>query len=399
MERRTFIQALATSTYGVKAYANAPVADNVKAKNIIYIYLDGGMSHIDTFDPKDDKEVMGDTEKIITRGDFQIGNRLPKLAEVMNKAVVIRSTTSKTGAHQQAQYLSRTSYKQLGTITHPSLGSWVSHVSNRDKAIPDFVLVNGISTHPGSGFLPKSQSPLPIVDPKDGLKNSKVDDKLQERMALLKVINKKISAPIADTYNEFYDDTVRFLKSKDLELFDISKEPATKRERYGTSRLGQGLLLAKRLVRGDIKFIEVSSGGWDTHTDNFTKLDDRVKELDDGVSALVEDLESEGLLDSTLIVIATEFGRTPKINVNTGRDHYPKAYSTVLIGAGVKGGMAYGETDDTASKVIKDSATISDINATVAHLAGLNVKKEYLSPTGRPFELADKGKIITSILS
>ena len=399
MERRTFIQALATSTYGVKAYANAPVADNVKAKNIIYIYLDGGMSHIDTFDPKDDKEVMGDTEKIITRGDFQIGNRLPKLAEVMNRAVVIRSTTSKTGAHQQAQYLSRTSYKQLGTITHPSLGSWVSHVSNRDKAIPDFVLVNGISTHPGSGFLPKSQSPLPIVDPKDGLKNSKVDDKLQERMALLKVINKKISAPIADTYNEFYDDTVRFLKSKDLELFDISKEPATKRERYGTSRLGQGLLLAKRLVRGDIKFIEVSSGGWDTHTDNFTKLDDRVKELDDGVSALVEDLESEGLLDSTLIVIATEFGRTPKINVNTGRDHYPKAYSTVLIGAGVKGGMAYGETDDTASKVIKDSATISDINATVAHLAGLDVKKEYLSPTGRPFELADKGKIITSILS
>ena len=182
-------------------------------------------------------------------------------------------------------------------------------------------------------------------------------------------------------------------------MFDISKEPSTKRERYGTSRLGQGLLLAKRLVRGDIKFIEVSSGGWDTHTDNFTKLDDRVKELDDGVSALVEDLESEGMLDSTLIVIATEFGRTPKINVNTGRDHYPKAYSTVLIGAGVKGGMAFGETDDTASKVIKDAATISDINATVAHLAGLDVEKEYLSPTGRPFELADKGNIITSILS
>ena len=105
------------------------------------------------------------------------------------------------------------------------------------------------------------------------------------------------------------------------------------------------------------------------------------------------------MLDSTLIVIATEFGRTPKINVNTGRDHYPKAYSTVLIGAGVKGGMAYGETDDTASKVIKDPATISDINATVAHLAGLDVTKEYSSPSGRPFELADKGKIITNILS
>jgi uncharacterized protein (DUF1501 family) len=218
-------------------------------------------------------------------------------------------------------------------------------------------------------------------------------------MALLKVINSKINAPIADTYNEFYDDTVRFLKSKDLELFDISKEPAAKRERYGTSRLGQGLLLAKRLVKGDIKFIEVSSGGWDTHTDNFTKLDDRVKELDDGVSALVQDLESEGLLDSTLIVIATEFGRTPKINVNTGRDHYPKAYSTVLIGAGVKGGMSYGETDNTASKVIKDPVTISDINATIAHLAGLDVLTKHASPSGRPFELADKGKIITDIVT
>jgi hypothetical protein len=399
MKRRTFIEALAATTYGVKAYANAPVADNVKAKNIIYICLDGGMSHIDTFDPKDDKEVMGDTEKILTRGDFQIGHRLPKLAEVMDKAVVINSTTSKTGAHQQAQYLSRTSYRQIGTITHPALGSWVSHISDRDKAIPDFVLVNGISTHPGSGFLPKSQSPLPIVDPKSGLKNSKVDDKLQERMALLKVINSKIKAPIADTYNEFYDNTVRFLKSKDLELFDIAKEPSKKRARYGESRLGQGLLLAKRLVKGDIKFVEVSSGGWDTHTDNFTKLDDRVKELDDSVSALVEDLASEGLLDSTLIVIATEFGRTPKINANTGRDHYPKAYSTVLIGAGVKGGMSYGETDDTASTVIKDPVTISDINATVAHLAGLDAEKEYLSPTGRPFEVADKGKVITDILS
>ncbi len=199
MERRTFIQALAASTYGVKAYADTPVADNVKAKNIIYIYLDGGMSHIDTFDPNDDQGGMGDTANMGNRGGGQIGHRLPKVAEVMNKAVVIRSTTSKTGAHQQAQYLSRTSYKQLGTITHPSLGSWVSHISDRDKAIPDFVLVNGISTHPGSGFLPKNQSPLPIVDPKDGLKNSKVDDKLQERMALLKVINKKINATIADT--------------------------------------------------------------------------------------------------------------------------------------------------------------------------------------------------------
>ena len=398
MDRRIFLQALAATTYGVKALDAKPI-DNVKAKNIIYICLDGGMSHIDSFDPKDDEDVMGDTTKIFTSGDFQIGHRLPKLAEVMEYASVIRSTTSKTGAHEQAQYLNRTSFKQLGSITHPSLGSWVSHLSNRNKTIPDFVLVSGSSAHPGAGFLPKVKAPLPIVDPNSGLQNAKTDSKLSERMALLKEINKRVNSPIADSYNEFYDNTVKFLKSDDLELFDISKEPAKNRERYGSSRLGQGLLLAKRLVQGDVRFIEVNNGGWDTHTDNFTSLDNKLKELDDAVSSLVLDLKAEGLLETTLIAIVTEFGRTPTINVNNGRDHYPQAYSTVLIGAGVKGGYAIGETDKTASKILGDSYTISDINATIAHLAGLDVEQEHFSPSGRPFELADKGKIIKDVMA
>ena len=397
MDRRIFIQALAATTYGVKTLDAKPLIET-KAKNIIYICLDGGMSHIDSFDPKDDKDVMGDTTKIFTSGDFEIGHRLPKLAEVMEYASVIRSTTSKTGAHEQAQYLNRTSFKQLGSITHPSLGSWINHLSNRDKTIPDYVLVSGASAHPGSGFLPKVKSPLPIVDPNSGLRNARSDDRLNQRMALLKEINKRVNSPIADSYNEFYDNTVKFLKSDDLVLFDISKEPQKNRERYGNTRLGQGLLLAKRLVQGDIRFIEVNNGGWDTHTDNFTSLDNKLKELDDAVSSLVLNLKEEGLLDSTLVVIATEFGRTPNINVNNGRDHHPQAYSTVLIGAGVKGGIAVGKTDKTASKVITDPYTISDINATIAHLAGLDIEKEHFSPSGRPFELADKGKIIKEVI-
>ena len=198
--------------------------------------------------------------------------------------------------------------------------------------------MSGASAHPGSGFLPKVKAPLPIVDPKSGLQNAKADSKLNERMALLREVNKHISSPIANSYNQFYDNTVEFLKSKDLELFDISKEPQENRDRYGDTRLGQGLLLSKRLVQGDVRFIEVNNGGWDTHTDNFNNLDRKLKELDDAVSSLVLNLEEEGLLDSTLVVIATEFGRTPKINVNDGRDHHPQAYSTVMIGAGIKGG-------------------------------------------------------------
>ena len=400
MKRRHFINTLAASTYGLKTLdaKEAPIAS--KAKNVIYICLDGGMSHIDTFDPKDNKEVMGDTTKISTNvSGIEIGNRLPKLAEVVDKMSIIRSTTSKTGAHEQAQYLNRTSYRQIGSIVHPSLGSWVAHLQERERDIPDYVLISGSSAHPNSGFLPKVKSPLPIVDPQGGLRNSKVDSKLEERMRILREINSSLRSPLASEYNQFYDNTVRFLKSKDLELFDLTKESSDVRAKYGDTRLGQGCLLAKRLIKGDIKFIEINNGGWDTHVDNFTKLDNKLKEVDDALSALVLDLDSEGLLDSTLIALVTEFGRTPNINVNDGRDHHPQCYSTVLIGAGVKGGYVAGETNKTASKVTKDPYTISDINATIAHLLGIKTEEEKISPSGRPFKVANKGSIIKDIIS
>ena len=400
MKRRQFITTLAASTYGLKTLdaKDAPIAS--KAKNVIYICLDGGMSHIDTFDPKDDKDVMGDTTKISTNVDgIELGNRLPKLAEVVDKMSIIRSTTSKTGAHEQAQYLNRTSYRQIGSIVHPSLGSWVAHLQERERDIPDYVLISGSSAHPNSGFLPKVKSPLPIVDPQGGLRNSKVDNKLEERMRILRELNSSLKAPLASEYNQFYDNTVRFLKSKDLELFDLTKESSDIRAKYGDTKLGQGCLLAKRLIKGDVKFIEINNGGWDTHVDNFTKLDNKLKEVDDALSALVLDLASEGLLDSTLIALVTEFGRTPNINVNAGRDHHPQCYSTILIGAGVKGGYIAGETNKTASKVTKDPYTISDINATIAHLLGIKTEEEKISPNGRPFKVANKGSVIKDILS
>lgn len=400
MKRRHFITTLAASTYGLKTLdaKDAPIAS--KAKNVIYICLDGGMSHIDTFDPKDDKDVMGDTTKISTNVDgIELGNRLPKLAEVVDKMSIIRSTTSKTGAHEQAQYLNRTSYRQIGSIVHPSLGSWVAHLQERERDIPDYVLISGSSAHPNSGFLPKVKSPLPIVDPQGGLRNSKVDSKLEDRMRILRELNSGLKAPLASEYNQFYDNTVRFLKSKDLELFDLTKESSDIRAKYGDTKLGQGCLLAKRLIKGDIKFIEINNGGWDTHVDNFTKLDNKLKEVDDALSALVLDLDSEGLLDSTLIALVTEFGRTPSINVNEGRDHHPQCYSTVLIGAGVKGGYVAGETNKTASKVTKDPYTISDINATIAHLLGIKTEEEKISPNGRPFKVANKGEIIKTVLT
>ena len=402
MNRRLFINSLAGLAFGVTALKGAVKTPNPKVKNVIYIYLDGGMSHIDSFDPKDDAEVKGNTKKIGTNvAGIEIGHRLPKLAETMDKICIIRSMNSKTGAHGPAQYLNRTSYRQIGTIVHPSLGSWVAHLKDRKRAIPDYVLVSGSSAHPKAGFLPRIKSPLPIVDPNVGLRNVRTDNHLKERMGLLKSLNANIVSkkyPIVKEYSDFYDDTLKFLKSEDLNLFDLSREDPKKREAYGKTKLGQGCLLAKRLITGDVQFIEINNGGWDTHVDNFTKLDSKHKELDDALSALTLDLEAEGLLDSTLIVLSSDFGRTPRINVNSGRDHHPQCYSTLMIGAGVKGGVVIGESDKKASKVVSKAYNIADLNRTVAHLVGIDTEEEHISPVGRPFTVAEKGDIIKEVL-
>ena len=233
------------------------------------------------------------------------------------------------------------------------------------------------------------------------MRNVRTDRHLEERTQLLNSLNADIVSkkyPIVKEYSDFYDDTLKFLKSEDLNLFDLSREDPKKREAYGKTKLGQGCLLAKRLITGDVQFIEINNGGWDTHVDNFTKLDSKHKELDDALSALTLDLEAEGLLDSTLIVLSSDFGRTPRINVNSGRDHHPQCYSTLMIGAGVKGGVVIGESDKKASKVVSKAYNIADLNRTVAHLVGIDVEEEHISPVGRPFTVAQKGDIIKEVL-
>ena len=396
MNRRLFIQTLAASTYGLKTLdaKDAPIAS--KAKNVIYICLDGGMSHIDSFDPKDDKEVMGDTTKISTKvSGIELGNRLPKLAEVVDKMSIIRSTHSKTGAHEQAQYLNRTSYRQIGSIVHPSLGSWVAHIQDREKDIPDYVLISGSSAHPNSGFLPKVKSPLPIIDPNGGLKNSKVDNKLEERMNILREINSKFKAPLASEYNEFYDNTVRFLKSKDLELFDLTKENPEARSRYGNTKLGQGCLLARRLIEHDVRCVEVVKRGWDTHAE---MPEDKARDMDKAFAALMQDLTNTGLIDSTIVVLATEFGRNPNIKPdNLGRDHWAKAFSCVIGGGGLKTGQIIGSTD-RGHEVMENKIEIPDLHTTIATAMGMPAKEIVMSESKRPFNVGYKGKVISELI-
>ena len=188
------------------------------------------------------------------------------------------------------------------------------------------------------------------------------------------------------------------MKSKDLKAFDLSEEKDNLRESYGEDNFGQGVLLARRLVERQVRFVEVQLGGWDTHQNNFTRVPERTAILDQALSALLDDLSKRGMLDETLVVLATEFGRTPIINVNEGRDHYPKAFSCMLAGGGIKGGQVWGKTDKEGREVVEQKVEIPDFNATIAYSLGLPLDQIIYSSTMRPFTLTDKGQPITQLI-
>ncbi|MFP6900714.1 MAG: DUF1501 domain-containing protein, partial [Opitutales bacterium] len=199
-------------------------------------------------------------------------------------------------------------------------------------------------------------------------------------------------------YSDMYADAVRLMKSGDLKAFDLNEEPANLREAYGEENFGQGVLLARRLVERQVRFIEVQLGGWDTHQSNFIRAPERCAILDQALSALLNDLDKRGMLDETLVVLATEFGRTPNINVNEGRDHYPKAFSCMLAGGGIRGGQVWGKTDPEGREVVEQRVEIPDFNATIAYALGLPLDEIVYSPTRRPFTLSDKGQPLTQLL-
>lgn len=414
--RRHFMASVAKGCLGVSvmpvfsSLGAQPVPMAGNAKHLIYLFMQGAMSHLDTFDTKPGAETQGETRSISTAvSGVQFGNGLPGLAKRANQLAVIRSMTTETGAHEQGQYLMRTSYKQIGSIRHPFMGSWLQKVKGKlNKDLPGSVTVGGANRHPGAGYLPADFSPAPVGSAAAGLQNIKspgyVSDKLlDKRLRLTKRFErdfwKKYKHREVQAYLDYYNEAVKLLKSKDLVAFDIKKEKEEVRKNYGENRIGQGCLLARRLVQKGVRCVEVEYGSWDHHRDVFTTLPDRCAELDTAVSALLDDLKSSGLLKDTMIVIGTEFGRTPKINQNAGRDHHPGAFSCVLAGAGVKGGTIYGKTDKTGTSVEDDGVYPADLNATIAYGLGLPIEQEFKSDTGRPFKIAHEGSPLKELFS
>ena len=418
LSRRAFVERFAKAAFGVSllpvigALRAAERTVGGKAKSVIFLYLRGGLSHIDTFDPKPGKPEMGGVQAIATSADgVQISEWFPRMAKQMHHLSLIRSMTSTQGIHDRGNYLAHTSYFMTPTITHPSLGSWaVKLLGSANPVLPGNILINGSSQHPRSGYMPVNLAPLSIVDPGAGLQNAVLPAKSTEsdfgrRAALAQAVGARFvqQTPHRDAaaYLKVQEDAVAVMKSEDLKVFDISRESAETQAAYGTHTFGKGCLLARRLVESGVRFIEVEdSHNWDTHNDQIKSMENMAPTTDQAMAALLEDLHQRGLLESTLVVMATEFGRTPRIsNETAGRGHHPGVFTWWLAGAGMKGGYVHGSSDEIGERVAEKPVTMQDSNATIAQAMGIDLQHIEQSPSGRPFTVADKGKPLIELFA
>lgn len=377
-----------------------------KAKHVILLWMNGGPSHIDTWDPKTGK-VAGPHKAIKTNvPNVMISEHLPKLATKANKLAIVRGMTSKEGNHQRAQYFLRTGYPPTPTVAHPSLGGWVSkRMGEPATGLPSFVSLGGPSI--GGGFFGVQHGPFVVQQPGSMPQNiasaPDVDTaRYEARKSLLADMDESFAAQTGDSKVEgrraLYGKADRLMHATALDTFDVTKESQSVRVAFGDTPFGKGCLTAARLVGSGVRFVEVTLDGWDTHQNNFDRTKRLMGIMDPAMSALLDDLERRGLADETLVVWMGDFGRTPRINGNDGRDHHPAAWSAVLAGAGIRGGTVHGETDAEGGKVVKDAVPVPNLLATIATVLGLDPDDTAVSPAGRPISLTDHGVPVKSLL-
>ena len=402
MKRREFL----TSTAGVLGLLQTLKANQEEikknGKSAILLWMGGGPSTMDIWDLKPDAPTGGPFRPIGTTGDVQICEHMPLMAKQMHNMAIIRSMSTREADHMRGRYYMHTGYVPNPSMEHPSYGSVLSHQLRRDDIeIPQFVTVGGGSM--GAGFLGAQYNPFSVNS--DGrIRNldMKVDARLMQRAYALDLIENNFinqkRGSLAKDHQSVLKRTFNLLTSEQMEAFKIAGEPEPVKERYGDNGFGKGCLMARRLVEVGVPFIEVNLGGWDNHQNIHPTLrDNKLPVLDQGMSALVEDLEQRELLKDTAIIWMGEFSRTPRINGNAGRDHWARSWSVVVGGAGMNGGIAVGETSADGTKVITDPYSSQDVMASVCKALGISLSTTFTSNSGRPMKIANSGKIIKEL--
>ena len=412
----------------------AAAPERRRPKACILLWMAGGPSHIDTFDPKPEApaDIRGEFSAIETSvTGIRISEHFPRFARLMQHAAILRGMSTQESDHKLATYQLHTGYQnRAGAVSFPSLGALVSkELGRQDVALPNFITIGrGPQEALTSGFLGPDHQPLTVNDPIRGLdfvEPAGEPAQFRRQLELLQgfdaAFHVRHQSPAAEAHHKAVERAVRLMNSQQKEAFDVSREPASLRDLYSppagapgsapaasggkmgkivssgasAGSFGQGCLMARRLVEAGVPFVEVVMGdgvGWDTHRDNFPRVRSLSLECDAAMAALVTDLQSRGLLDSTLVVWMGEFGRTPQCT-GGGRNHWAKAWSTVLIGGGIRGGQVIGQTDRDGATVVDRPISVPDFLATICTILGIDYKRINRPPgVDRPIPIVDTSR-------
>jgi len=417
MNRRHFLTIGAACGATLGSVLSSETAGNTaKAKNVIQIYLPGGMAHQESWIPIPDApiEYRGPFSAIKTKtDDLLFSENLKNTAQISDKITVIRSMTHGEADHDRGTHNMFTAYKPSPSLVYPSYGAVVSYELGGQNNLPPYVAIpNKPNQFAGTGYLSSAFGPFGIGDSPENpnftvrdlsLPNGVTTNRFKRRRSMRAIIDEHFTnlekADALSSMDMFYGQAYNLISSQTArEAFDMSKENAKTKEAYGLNAAGQRMLLARRLIEGGVRFVTVTYGGWDHHDGIQTRIEAQMPAFDKAYAALITDLDQRGLLKDTLVTVTSEFGRTPKINRTAGRDHWPTLFGVALAGGGIKEGFSYGEPDATATEPEENPVSPADLGATMYHLMGIDPEKKLMASGGRPIDIVRGGRILTEIL-
>ena len=410
VSRRAVLGASAGTLLGLNVrslIARAGTDRKQTAEQVILFWNGGGMSHIDTFDPKPGRPTQGEFNPIATSAPgVQISEIFPQLAKQMHHVGLIRSIAGQNGDHGRGTYQLQTSYNTFPNLRHPGLGNIATHELSQVGDLPAFVSVSGQGTRAGylgqkceAFFVGKPGEKDPYLAFPEGIAQLRGNKRLE---ALEKLNARFVSQAPSDEFKSTEtatQDAVQLMWSPALEAFELDKESEETRDRYGRTEFGRGCLLARRLVDKGVRFVQVNRGGFDTHYNAFPAMQAHGETMDPALSSLISDLAASGKLQSTLIIMLSEFGRTPVINKDVGRDHWASVFSCFMAGGGIKGGTVVGTSDEDGYRPKDRPVAVPDLHATVCHALGIDGAKEVITPLQRPLKLVDGGKPVMELFA
>ena len=378
--------------------AAAPAAKAAaKADQAILFWNGGGMSHIDTWDPKPGRPTAGEFDPIKTTADgIQISEIFPQVAKQMHHATLIRSIAGTNGDHGRASYQLQTSYNQSPNLRHPGIGSVVVHEKESISDLPSYISISGEA--PRAGYLGQKCEAYYVglpgeKDPYLSFPENINHVRGNKRLDILKKMNEKYNAanndPRLEATQTAVDDAVRLMRSPALSAFDLDKESPETVARYGENAFGRGALLARRLVEKGVRFVQINRGGFDTHSNNFPAMQAHGDVMDPALASLIADLHSNGMLKRTLVMMISEFGRTPRINNTAGRDHHAACFSCFMAGGGIKAGYVHGSSDIDGVRPKDNPVKVPNLHASICYALGIDYDKEVMTPLSRPMRLVD----------